>query len=318
MKELNSRQKAFAWPYPRHRHFQAELRKAAAAWFAERHFPTLRKLPYILAHRDKWPANIIVSEVADYIRQIQLERSAQGKGFPLHKYIHHGLSSQALLFNLIGPLIVEDDSSILQPLTNSPGKKWLAENAAAQFEYEDRVVFHEDYGQPTSIDLVLTDEAGQPRIFIESKFTETEFGGCSVFAAGDCDGRTPAHDFSLCYLHHNGRRYWELLDKYEFLAGPVGDEKVCILTHHYQFFRCLLFALEHNGMFVLLSDERSPVFNCDGPQGQRGLWPFLLSFVPEAWQASVLNMSIQDVVTAVKQSGRHPWITEFEKKYGLT
>ncbi|MCB9421517.1 MAG: hypothetical protein H6667_17060 [Ardenticatenaceae bacterium] len=65
MKELNSRQKALAWPYPRHRHFQAELRKATTAWFAERHFPTLRKLPYILAHRDKWPANIIVSEVAD-------------------------------------------------------------------------------------------------------------------------------------------------------------------------------------------------------------------------------------------------------------
>ena len=317
MKELNSRQKALAWPYPRHRHFQAELRKTAAAWFAERNLPVLRKLPYILANRGRWPDNIIVSEIADYIQQIQIERSSQGKGFALHKYIHHGLSSQAMLFNLIGPLIVQNDLLPLQSLISQQGINWLSKNASAQFEYEDRIVFHEDYGQPTSVDLVLTDGQGQPRIFIESKFMEAAFGGCSVYQSGDCDGRNPARDFSLCYLHHVGRLYWELLDKFGFLEGPLSDEKVCILTQHYQFFRCVLFALAHNGLFVLLSDERSPVFSCDGPQGRRGLLPFLLSFVPESGQAYVLNISIQQVVTAVKDSGRHAWISEFEKKYGL-
>jgi len=318
MKELNSRQKALTWPYPRYKHFQAELRKTATAWFAEHSFPVSKRLPYILADRARWPDNIIVPAVADYIQQIQIERSTQGKGFALHKYIHHGLSSQALLFNLIGPLIVQNDLTLLQPLINSQGVGWLEKNAFAQFEYEDRMVFHEDYGQPTSIDLVLADGMGQPQIFIESKFTETEFGGCSVYKSGDCDGRNPIHDFSLCYLHHVGRRYWEMLDKFSFLKGPLRDEKVCILTHHYQFFRCVLFALAHDGLFVLLSDERSPVFSCDGPRGHRGLLPFLLSFVPESSQAHVLNISIQQIITAVKDSGRHAWITEFERKYGLT
>lgn len=58
----------------------------------------------------------------------------------------------------------------------------------AQFEYEDRTVFNEDTGLPTSIDLVLFDTENRPKIFIESKLVEAEFGGCSVFKKGDCWG----------------------------------------------------------------------------------------------------------------------------------
>jgi hypothetical protein len=34
-----------------------------------------------------------------------VEQRKGGNNFPLHKYIQHGLNSQALLFNLIGPLL---------------------------------------------------------------------------------------------------------------------------------------------------------------------------------------------------------------------
>jgi POLQ-like helicase len=313
----SSRARARTWPYPRHREFEKELQRAAAAWFKDQGFAISTRYPYILANRAEWSQNIILPEVATYIQGEHAHREAQQRGFPLHKYIHHGLSSQAMLFNLVGPLIVKGDLESLQRAFAQRGIAWPEEEAGDSFEYEDREVFSEDTGQPTSIDLVLKDGKGQPRLFVEGKLVEKEFGGCSVFKRGDCDGRNPARDFSLCDLHHLGRRYWELLDKHGFLAGIIGQNVTCILMSYYQFFREVIFALELGGSFVLLSDERSPTFSCDGPQGKRGLMPFLLSLVPQSVLSRVAAVSIQQVVAAIESSGRHEWITEFEQKYGL-
>ncbi len=82
-----------------------------------------------------------------------------------------------------------------------------------EFEYSQRSVFNEDSGQPTSIDLVLRAPEGEVSAFVECKFVEREFGQCSVFTGGDCDGRNPASDLSLCYLHHIGRRYWNVASR---------------------------------------------------------------------------------------------------------
>jgi hypothetical protein len=90
-----------------------------------------------------------------------------------------------------------------------------------------------------------------------------------------------------------------------------------ILTSHYWGFREALFALELGGSFVLLSDGRNPTFSCDGPQGKRGLMPFLLSLAPQSLHTRVASVGIQQVVAAIQASRRHPWITEFERKYGL-
>jgi POLQ-like helicase len=313
----NSRARARTWPYPRHRHFEKSLQAAASAWFKDSGFAVSARRPYLLADRDKWAQNIISPQVADYIQAEQARRAARRQGFPLHKYVHHGLSSQAMLFNLLGPLIVARDLEPLQEAFTQAGIAWPEGAVEARFEYEDRAVFNEDSGQPTSIDLVLVDGQGRPRLFVESKLVEKEFGGCSVFEAGDCDGRNPARDFSLCYLHHLGRSYWELLDKHGFLQGPIGQNATCILSSYYQFFREALFALELGGSFVLLSDGRNPTFSCDGPQGKRGLMPFLLSLTPQSLHTRVASVGIQQLVTAIKSSGRHPWITEFERKYAL-
>jgi hypothetical protein len=313
---MSSRSQAALWPYPRHRDFESALQKASAEWFADRGFAVHPKMPYLLAEWEDWGSNIILPEVAEYIIKERQIRSAK-KGFPLHKYIHHGLSSQAMLFNLVGPLIVRQDLEPLEAAFEQENIRWYSPPANASLEYENRSVFNEDSGQPTSIDLVVQDESGKPRVFIEAKLVEREFGGCSVFAAGDCDGRNPAQDFSLCYLHYIGRRYWEILGKYGFLDGPIGNDATCILAAHYQFFREVLFALELRGAFVLLSDERNPTFICAGPSGKRGLVPFLLSFVPKNLHDRVAMVSIQQVVQAIKSSGRHAWIEEFEKKYGL-
>jgi len=185
------------------------------------------------------------------------------------------------------------------------------------FEYEDRKIFNEDSGQPTSIDLVVLDANDQPMIFIESKFVEQEFGGCSVFGAGDCDGQNPTADVSMCYLHHIGRKYWSLIQKYGIDSGSVGRDSVCILANHYQFFREVIFAFEHQGIFLLLCDERSPVFYSDGPKGPRGVMPFLVSLLPEQLRQHVSYMTVQELVAEIESSARHEWLDEFKNKYGL-
>ncbi len=313
----SSRTRAQTWPYPRHRDFEKRLREAAASWFKDRGYAVSTRYPYLLASREHWGQNIILPEVADYIRAEQARRATRRQGFPVHKYIHHGLSSQAMLFNLIGPLILANDLGPLQEALTRQGITWPGEEVRVSLEYEDQAVFNEDTGKPTSVDLVLRNGDGQPRLFVEGKLVEKEFGGCSIFEGGDCDGRNPTSDFSLCYVHHVGRRYWELLDKHGFLQGPISQNATCILSNHYQLFREVAFALELGGSFVLLSDERSPTFFCEGPQGKRGLISFLLSLLPESLHTRVASISIQEVVAAIKSSGRHPWIAELEPKYGL-
>lgn len=306
----NSRRLAKTWPYPFHRRYEEQMRAAAATWFSQRDVTVHRKYRYMLANRDDWQQNIILPEVAEYIQD-------QRRGFPLHKYIHHGLSSQAMLFNLIGPLIVRND---LEPLRLALQAQNIAvpDVVSADFEYEDRTIFNEDSGQPTSIDLVLYDNEQTPRLLIEVKLVEKEFGGCSVFQRGDCDGRNPASDLNLCYLHHIGRRYWSLMEKYGFLDGVIAQNMTCVFSTYYQFFRELLLALECGGVFVLLSDARNPTFDCEVPAGRRGLMPFLISLIPDAHQDKIASVSIQEVMASIEKSNRHEWVGAFKSKYGMT
>jgi hypothetical protein len=305
------------WPYPRYGTFIRSVRAAAAKWFAAHKYRTGPQYAYILAEWEDWPKNIIVPEVSAYIQQAVEEQRIDGKNFPLHKYIHHGLSSQAMLFNLVGPLLVANTLDPLKVLIEKQSLAWPGAGAKAYFEYEDRTVFNETHGQPTSIDMVITSQSGEPLIFIESKFVEHEFGGCSVYASGDCDGRNPSADFELCYLHHIGRRYWSLLKKHGFLEGAMGRDALCMLSEHYQFFRELILALEKGGIFVLLSDDRSPVFRCQGPKGERGLLPLLLSLVPAEIKRSVAQVSVQELVGEIEKTGKHGWIKDFKEKYAL-
>jgi hypothetical protein len=146
---------------------------------------------------------------------------------------------------------------------------------------------------------------------------EREFGGCSVFANGDCSGRNPLSGKNTCYLNHIGRKYWDLAEKHG-LAKLLRNEQQCIFVAHYQFFREILFSLEKGGAFVLLSDERSPVFHCSANGEKRGLMPFLMEFIPDELKNRVASISVQQLTNAIKESYKHAdWIDQFECKYGL-
>jgi len=309
---------AGTWPYPRYGDFSKIVHKAASEWFLANGYETNPKYPYILANREAWHQNIILPEVSDFIQDKSTKRHEGGDTFPLHKYLHHGLSSQAMLFNLVGPLLVRQDLAPLQKVVEMKEIDWPGESADAILEFEDCKVFNEKQGQPTSIDLVITSREGAPQLFFEAKFTEREFGGCSLYQQGDCDGRNPASNLDLCYLHHIGRRYWSLMQQYGLVQGSIEADAMCILASHYQFFRELLFAVSEGGTFILLSDERSPVFYCDGPQGERGLMSFLLGLLSQEIRSRIAALSIQELVGEIRSSGRHnDWIDKFALKYGL-
>ncbi len=222
-----------------------------------------------------------------------------------------------MTFNLIGPLITRNDYEPIINLLQAKDVRSTNDIFSASFEYEDRDIFNEDSGQPTSIDIVLRNNNGDPIFFIESKLVEKEFGGCSVFAGGDCNGKNPINDYDSCYLHFIGRTYWELMDKHGF-SEVIESERQCIFVAYYQFFRELLFTIEKGGIFVLLSDERSPVFHCKANGIEKGIMAFLSDIAPNRHKERIKSVSVQEMVEAIKQTNRHTdWINEFEKKYGL-
>ena len=177
-----SRRRAQLWTYKRHNEFEANLHESNARWFAERVCAINRRMPYLLEDWKDWPKNIILPKVANFIQEEQKKRIDSREGFPLHKYIHHGLSSQAILFNLIGPLVVEGDLGFFRQALETKGVVWPTGEVTPKFEAGDRNIFNEDSGQPTSIDFVIKNSNNARSLFIESKLVERELGGCTGFS----------------------------------------------------------------------------------------------------------------------------------------
>ena len=269
------------WPYPRYSKFRSTVANAASAWFREGTSgeKATRYPLQSFADRDLWPQNILVPEVVAFIES---KRAAKKGVKPFTSTSTTGSAARALLFNLMGPLVARGQVVPLTAILSAKGIEVPAGGWTPEFEYCERAVFNEDFGQPTSIDLALRSPEAEVNVFVECKFVEREFGQCSVFTGGDCDGRNPASDLGLCYLHHIGRRYWDVALKHGLLDGPAQKRSAVPFAVHYQFFRELLLALEEGGVFCPL--ERLPQTRSslqDGPQGPRGLMPVVTSLLPE-------------------------------------
>ncbi len=333
MKQTESSQaRAKKWPFPSHKQYQRKLRKAAVDWFQSERKDVNPNAKYILKDHNKWKDNIICDDVYKYIQK-EIANKEAGDNFPIHKYVHHGLSSQAMVFNLIGPLIQRNDLAPLLNVIREKGMDLPDINYTGMFEYECREVFQELSSQPTSIDLVLADKSqpsacldkdgksagrhGRPIIFIEAKLTEASFGQCSLLSSGSCIGKNPLSDLNDCYLNFIGREYWEQLKKSGFDI-LMSTESVCVFGLYYQFFREVLFSLHFGGYFVLLHDARSPVFRSRVKGKKIGYMPFLMNFIPGQYRSRIADISIQEVVEEIENAGGNEnWIVKFRKKYGL-
>lgn len=257
---------------------------------------------------------MIDSRITDYIDRIKDQRQKQGQHFPSHKYIHHGLSSQALLFNLLGIVIVGKHYDILDDVLVRAGIVSKGKVNKVELEIEDRDIFNERRPQPTSIDLVIHTNSNE-HYFVEFKFTEAEFGGCSLFRNGDCDGENPSLNFEKCWLHYLKCTYWVLMDKHGLLTQQVSNETRCPFMDLYQAYRVLLFSLEKKGEFILMYDNRNPAFYVETPSGPRGLYSRFLSYLPQVVRSKCHLISTQDVFDCVSSKLTDQWVTELRGKY---
>ena len=285
------------------------LRKQAAQYFKSKGCATAR-CGYILASRADWPKNIILRKVADYIESKKRQAQINGRSFPLHKYIHHGLSSQACLFNLLGPLLVDGDYVTLKGILELSGLPLSGAITSAEFEFEDRKIFAESRGQPSSIDLhVKTDD--DEAVFAEFKFTEVGFGSCSLYRKGRCDGANPRNDLNSCCLHKMGRTYMALMNRY----GLLGGSDSCPFTEFYQAYRVLLCALENDGCFLLICDERNPAFWGCGEEVTGEVYVRFRELLPPGIADKVFVLSIQRIVEHLEKHLKPSWLLEFRRKY---
>jgi hypothetical protein len=109
-------------------------------------------------------------------------------------------------------------------------------------------------------------------------------------------------------------RYWQLLEEHGLITEAQRAAPQCLLNLNYQFYRELLFAAAKGGLFVLLYDERNPVF----VGSKKAIMPTLIAQLPAVWRERVKLLTIQDVFAAIVASGQHAdWIEEFAVKYGL-
>tara|TARA_B100000315_G_scaffold248567_1_gene278591 strand:- start:289 stop:1272 length:984 start_codon:yes stop_codon:yes gene_type:complete len=292
----------------------ASLRKQAAAYFIRKGLPVHPRYPYRLDSHANWKGNIILEPVARLVEQEAEKRKRLKQHFALHSFIHHGLSSQALLWNLLGPLIVDTRWDILTEILRAADISLQGKVDGAELEVEDASVLGEYGGQPTSVDMCLTTTARE-RVFVEFKFTEAGFGGCSVFGDGDCDGYNPAHEFDLCYLHRRGRQYWPLMKKHRLVTGSLLTDAQCPFTNLYQVYRLILYTLEQGGHFLLLHDGRNPAFvNVDRQGRQRGLFARALESLPKDARTRYHALSVQRMLDLLEPHGLG-WLPELKEKH---
>lgn len=290
------------------------LHKQLSGYFDSKGYNVSSKYSYILAAWNDWGNNMISNSVNDYIKGEQTKCMKEGKPFPLHKYIHHGLSSQALLFNLLGVFIVDRRYFIFDEILKAAGVNATGKVNTVKLEGEDRDVFNETSGQPTSIDIVFDTDANE-HYFTEFKFTEAEFGGCSLFSGGDCDGRNPAKNFDMCFLHSIGRKYWELMKKHSLLTPTVVDDSRCAFVDLYQAYRVLMFSLEKQGSFILIHDERNPTFYTHTRHGPRGVYARFLEYLPTSVRQRCHLISKQQILHIIESFVSENWVDELKAKY---
>lgn len=300
---------------PRREEAIKKLRTKLSDYFIAKGISTNKRYPYILDTREHWHNNIIEVRVLDYITNLKAEKENQREPFPLHKYLHHGLSSQAFLFNLLGPVVADKRFDVIDEIVNSAGVALDGKVSTINFELEDRSVFRENQGQPTSVDIAAETDTGE-RIYAEFKFTEAEFGGCSLFVNGDCDGRNPAANFKMCYLHCIGRQYWNVMSKFNLITSEVLKESRCPFTDLYQAYRLIMFALDKGGHFILIYDERNPAFYVKTPNGlTRGVFARFLEYLPQEVRDKCHLVSTQKIFDILKRNIREQWVENLQAKY---
>jgi POLQ-like helicase len=302
--------------------FQSELQAAAAAWFARRGYTVREDSAYCLREPFLWHHNIILPEVVRLVHHTCQTWKPRHPGLPgcLRDDLHHGLSSQGMGFNLLGPLVARNDLAPLKEAFTAVGGRWCMSTPNTHFAYYNRRVLGERDGMPTCLDFALTNR--KTGLFMDIKLAETGFAGCPFHRDGTCDGRNPctAGRVAECPLTRSGSTTWRLMESFGLAEAALVDGDTCPLVRYDPFFKHLLFALASDGVLVLLHDARNPVFVQRDTHGSLvgGLCKRLSETLPRLVWSHVAALTVQDVVRAIEASGRHnDWIGQFKEKYAI-
>ena len=257
-------------------------------------------MDYVIDGRENWSLNLMPG-IRPYFMDLVGRRL-----LALHKDRNSGRSSQIMLMNLVGPLLVQGQLAALKPMFEERGLLWPSDDVAAVFEYESRSVLNEcGPGKPTSMDLAIL--ATRPELLLECKLTEDRFGACS--AAESCTRRNPRDNFDRCYWHLRGRHYWLHLDRFGFLDLPAWHTPECPLAANYQFFRELLFAQRLGAPYVLLRHADNYLIG--------DLVDDLRDSVPATMQSRVFVLTIQSLFRLLTVVAGDAWGEEFALRYAL-
>lgn len=196
-----------------------------------------------------------------------------------HRWFRSLKSSQALAQSVFGAVAAFGRLDLLDSVAAECGRPAFLENARhASLVLEHRV---ETLGEPrpTSVDVFL--KGSSPRIAVECKFAEREYGTCSrprlkpgerTYPEQYCDGnyRVQRQRSDRCSLTEIGVRYWTYLPTlFEWEAD--GDLVPCPLYSVYQLARNALAATvtatgfdPHSGHVLTVYDARNPEFASGG------------------------------------------------------
>lgn len=268
-----------------------------------------------------WRDNVIHNDIVSLINDSEpLAESWKINKYRLHRWFHHGLSSQAFAFNLFGLMRTRKDFSPLLSVLSVRGIQFDTQSLSLEFEFGERHVFNEKQGVPTTFDAVLQNGLNE-KLFIEVKLSEAGFGGCSVFCRGECSGLNPfLSSLSNCYLYSEKKRdYWNVFLNLGIQSVGSVYGVYCPFAYHYQFYRELMYALEEGGVFLIVFDDRNVHFHglSDSCAGY-GVLSRVLSTLPPEVRSRIVGLSVQELVAAIEQSEVHAdWINIFKEKYAL-
>jgi len=294
-----------------YRKYRDKVEATASKWFSDTGKFVAPKKPYILARHEDWEQNLIDPRIYALVEKVR----------PRHTYVHHGLSSQVLCFNLFGALLLRKSLDSLKDIVVSKGGSWPEGPCDGEFEFDEPAVFNENSReQPTSWDFAIRAPGQYPFALVEVKFVEQSVGACSVFERGDCDGLNPVEDFQLCFLEKEKKRqYWEVFKAQGILDTPAFAGTICPMTIYYQFYREATFAAAKRVQMIFLYDDRNPVFGRIDNSDQRGLLPLLMRHLPPAVAKNIKIITLSELAYSLHASGRHDdWLPDFARKYGIS
>jgi hypothetical protein len=226
-----------------------------------------------------------------------------------------------MAFNLLGPLVVRKDlAPIKEAFVAVGGWGGYWDELYAYFEAHDRKVFSEPEGLPTCVDFAI--QGNGNGIFADVIFTQSGFTGCPYIKDGSCDGKNPCWFGKLaeCALTRSGNTLWTQMEKWAMSESTRIDGDTCPFVNYYSFFQKLLFSMVNDGVYILITDERNPLFVQRDEKGNLvdGLCQQLSEALPRHRWGRVGAFTIQDLVRAIEKTGRHgDWIQEFKDKYAI-